>query len=241
LFFRERGKGPLLLILPGNTASSANHESELRYFGDRFHVASPDFLGTGGSERVGEWADAWWQQGAQQAHALVQHLGYRQAIVMGTSGGAVAALWTALLFPQAVRAVIADSCMEVFSEEMLRENVYRDRAQRTPEKVAFWEQAHGADWEQVIEADTDMMRRFAESGGAWFKKRLSEIGCPVLLTASRRDPLLPQVVHQVCAMAEQIVRSRVFLNDAGGHPLMWSCPQTFRGICDVFVTELEEG
>jgi valacyclovir hydrolase len=33
LFYREVGTGPLLLILPGNTASSACHEGEMQHFG----------------------------------------------------------------------------------------------------------------------------------------------------------------------------------------------------------------
>ena len=32
LFYREQGEGPLLLILPGNTASSACHPEEVAYF-----------------------------------------------------------------------------------------------------------------------------------------------------------------------------------------------------------------
>ena len=35
LFYRERGEGELLLVLPGNTASSACHDGELRRFGSR--------------------------------------------------------------------------------------------------------------------------------------------------------------------------------------------------------------
>ena len=47
LFYRQRGEGDLLLILPGNTASSACHEAELAYFSDRYQVVALDFLGSG--------------------------------------------------------------------------------------------------------------------------------------------------------------------------------------------------
>ena len=246
LFYRERGKGPLLLVLPGGTASSANHQNELVYFsGDapqRYRVVSPDFVGTGGSDRVAVWAGGWWEQNARQAEALVSHLGYDDCIAMGTSGGAVVALLLAILYPERVRAVIADSCVERFSPQMLVQNVVADRARRTPDQAAFWEQAHGADWAQVVDADTEMMRRFAAPvdaggcGGDWFGGRLDQIRCPVLLTASWQDDMLPDVGRQLCNMGEQIADCRVYLNNTGGHPLMWSRPRDFRAVSDHFLS-----
>ena len=40
LAYRTSGSGVLLLILPGNTASSAYHTGELEHFGERFHAVS---------------------------------------------------------------------------------------------------------------------------------------------------------------------------------------------------------
>lgn len=239
LYYREQGDGPLFLLLPGNTASSACHGGELDHFGGRFHVAVLDFLGTGGSGRVAEWADDWWEQGAHQARALVEHLGYGQCIAVGTSGGGVAALLLAILYPQVVRGVVADSCAATFPEDLLREVVAPGRAQRTEEQVAFWEQAHGLDWEQVVDADTGMMRRFAAGGGDWFGSRLGEVCCPVLLTASKRDPLLHRAVRQLGEMAERIEGCRLYLHHEGEHPLMWSRAATFRHVADRFLHELE--
>ena len=146
LFYREHGKGSLLLVLPGNTASSAAHAGELEYFGAResgphdpgCRAVSIDFLGTGQSDRVEHWADDWWAQGARQARALVDHLSYERCVVMGTSGGAIAALWMAILFPNVVRGVIADSCVQHFTEAMLRRNVKEARDQREPGQMQFW-------------------------------------------------------------------------------------------------------
>jgi len=240
LFYRQRGQGPLLLVLPGNTASSACHEGELKHFSRRYRVASLDFLGTGQSDRVVIWADDWWEDGARQAAALVSHLGYADCIVMGTSGGAVIALLMAIAFPSMVRAVIADSFEERFTPEMLQQNVIADRAQRTPGQVSFWQGAHGSDWEQVVEADTEMLRRCAASGGDWFGGRLPQVRCPVLLTASKGDTLLPDIATQLGQMAGQIPDCRAFLNNEGGHPLMWSCAQDFCAVADYFLSVVGE-
>ncbi len=238
LFYREQGKGPLLLILPGNTASSACHEAELAYFGQRYHAVSIDFLGTGQSDRVAVWPDEWWEQGARDAKALVEHLGQERCLVMGASGGAIAALLMAILFPKHVQAIVADSCVERFSPEMLRKNV-EGRSRRTPAQIAFWQRAHGDNWQQVVEADSDVLLRLAERGGDWFNGRLKEIVCPVLFTASREDEALPNVIRQVCRMAEQVPDSRVFLNNRGAHPLMWSQVKDFRHVSDYFLETLE--
>lgn len=235
LFYRERGEGELLLVLPGNTASLACHDGELAHWSDRYHVVSLDYLGTGRSDRVPVWADDWYDQGAHQAAALVEHLGYSTCTVIGTSGGAVVALLLAALHPARVRAVVADSLRERFPKEWVQVHLVQDRAQRTPGQVAFWEAAHGADWEQVVEADTDMLVRLAERGGEWFAGRLGQVRCPVLLTASREDDLVPNAGRQVLAVADQIADCRVYVHSGGGHPLMWSCPREFRAISDCFM------
>ena len=55
LFYREQGSGPLLIILPGNTASSIWHERELAEFGRSHHAVALDLLGTGQSQRMEVW------------------------------------------------------------------------------------------------------------------------------------------------------------------------------------------
>ena len=94
LFYREQGQGPLLLILHGNTASSAAHVGELAYFGQSHHGVVLDFPGTGQSERVDVWSDEWWLQGAWAAVALMDQLSVAQGIVMGTSAATASARLT---------------------------------------------------------------------------------------------------------------------------------------------------
>jgi hypothetical protein len=60
------------------------------------------------------------------------------------------------------------------------------------------------------------------------------------LTASLQDEHLPQVTQQICDMAKQMTGCRVFLNNEGGHPLMWSSPQVFRYQSDYFLKTIDE-
>jgi len=235
LFYRQQGSGPLLVILPGNTASSAHLKGELAYFSNRFHVVALDFLGTGQSDRVAIWADDWWLQGANQITALINHLGYDQALLMGASGGAVAALLTAIHFPMYIRGVIADSFVDQAPPEAFRARVIADRAQRKPEQIRFWQTGHGDDWNQVVAADTVMLEHFVDQGANWFQGQLDQVQCPVLLTASLRDSLIQPVTRNFCGMIEKIPDCRLYLHPEGGHPLMWSEPGVFRTVSDQFL------
>ncbi len=237
LFFRETGNGRLLVILPGNTASSAHMQGEIEYFSKRFHTVSLDFRGTGQSSRVDLWPDGWWQLAARDTIALVHHLGEESCLAMGTSGGGWAALWMAIESPRTVTAVIADSCVERFPPGRLEENV-AGRNLDDPMSASFWSSGHGSDWAQVVEADTAMIRRFSMQGGDQFRGRLAEIHCPVLLTASLSDELLPDVDWQISQMLRQIPKSQAYLCREGGHPLMWSQPDRFRQAADSFLDQL---
>lgn len=238
LFYREQGNGPLLLILHGNTASSAHHAGELDYFGQRYHAVALDFIGCGQSDRLDVWPMDWWAQGGRNAAALVEHLGEQSALVMGASGGAIAALWMAIQCPEHVRAVIADSLAEKETADWI-ERVLQERHQFTGGQISFWRAGHGDDWEQVVRADSDLMHRFARSGGDWFQGRLKEIRCPVLFSASLRDDLLQEPGAQNCRMALQVKGSRVYFAAEGSHPLMWSHSDEFRRVADWFLGGIE--
>ena len=236
LFYREAGSGPLMLILPGNTATSACLEGEVAYFGERFHAIAMDFWGTGQSDRLATWPDDWFQQAAHDAAALIRHIGDR-AMVMGTSGGADVALWLATLHPDRVSAVIADSNVEVFPPNLLRAGM-RDREARTPGQIGFWQFAHGEDWEQPVNADTDFLLRIADVGGYLAPEALETIQRKVLFTATLDEGMLPNVAGQIPSMAQRIPGARVHLTKGGGHPLMQLRPGEFRAGCDLFLQQL---
>jgi pimeloyl-ACP methyl ester carboxylesterase len=238
IFYREKGSGPLLVLLPGNTSSSVNMQAEVAYFSTRFRAVSLDFLGTGRSDRVEVWADEWWLQGAQQVRSLVEELKAERCILVGTSGGAVSALLAAIHFPDVVQAVIADSFIPYLDREMLEKSLIPDRTKPNSGQIMFWEAAHGPYWRQVVEADTAMVERFVRRGGDWFQGRLVEVKCPVLLTASKWDPVLPGVAGHMAAMVEEIPESRLYLHHEGVHPLIWSAPAVFRAVCDHFLNSI---
>ena len=144
LHYRESGEAgaPLLVVLPGSTASSASHAGELDHFARTHHVAALDFLGTGGSDRIAPWPLDWWESGAEQAAALAAHLGAGRYALMGCSGGGTTALLAAAGHPDEVAAVVADSCPEKLEPADLR-RIVGGRIGR-PATDADGEQAGGA-------------------------------------------------------------------------------------------------
>lgn len=234
LFFRETGAGLPLVIIPGNTASSACHDAELAHFGRRYRTIALDLPGTGRSGRMAVWPRDWWAMCASATIALLDELEIARCALIGASGGAVIALRVALAAPERIAAVVADSLVERFPAANVRAQIAA-RAERTPGQRSFWHLAHGEDWEQVVDADTAMLAGYAESGIDYMGGRLGEVRCPTLLTASLADDALPAVDEQLPAMLAAIPQARLFLTNQGGHPLMWSRPDDFRLAVDAFL------
>lgn len=228
IHYRTEGNGPVLLILPGNTASSRCHEDDLAYFSQEFTAVSLDYLGVGASDHLDHFRTDWFQSCADQAAALIQSLNNGPAVIVGTSGGAVAALQTAARHPDLVSAVVADSFTPIFTKEMLERNVLQERSIRSEDQIAFWRYAHGEDWERVIEADTAMLTTLVSEGGNWLENILPDIHCPVLITTSLEDKMLQQSLDYSLEMLKQLKDGRLFINPHGEHPLMWSKPNIFR-------------
>ena len=235
LHYREEGQGDTLVILTGNTSSSVMQQAELAHFGRDYHAVALDYWGTGRSERASVWPDDWWEIAAHDTVALLDHLQCGRASVVGSSGGGVVGLVAAGLAPERVHAVVADSCVPHLPADWVLK-VVATREAPSRGLVAFWQQAHGDDWADVVAADSDLMRRQAVAGGVdVLQGRLGRVGCPVLFTASLRDDILPDLETQLLEMVRTTAGSRLFLADCGTHPLMWSRPDEFRWAADCFL------
>lgn len=234
-----KGKGPLLIILPGNTASSAAHENEINYFANRYRAASIDFLGTGKSDRLAHWTADWWEAGSHQIAALIDHLGYEQAVLLGSSGGAITAIATAINYPEKIKAVVADSLALHFTEAMYTHNVLQGRSNPTEQKRMFWTAMHGPDWQTVIDNDSKMIKQVVENGGACIKGAPEAIACPVLLTFAEHDSFLPHMGETAAELKAALLDCEVKIFPNGDHPLMWTNPKDFFESADSFLQKIK--
>lgn len=238
LHYREDGTGTLVIMLPGNTASSAHFAHEIERLRSAYHVVALDFRGTGQSQRLAEFEEDWLIESANDVAALIEHLGAKDAILMGTSGGALPGLLCAALHPDRIRAVVADSFVPRWEVEMLRTRV-AERLSIIDQPSQFWEMGHGTDWRQVVATDTDWLKRMAERGGVDITPELAQISCPVLLTGSLSDSMLPYLAAQMTATLPLLSQGELYLCQQGNHPLIWSAPDHFWGVTMAFLKRID--
>ena len=225
LYSQETGTGPTLIFLHGNTASSRLFEPLLPLYTPHFQCVLLDFLGNGRSDRTESFPADLWQDQALQALALIRTTGYEKPCLLGTSGGAWAAMNAALLAPDEVGAVVADSfdgrtLHPGFARELTAE---RTRAKQDSAAREFYEWCQGPDWEAVVDRDTDALLRRAASDRPLFCRPLEQMRPPVLLLGSREDAMCRRdLAEEYAAMAARMPRAAIYLLPAGAHPAVLS-------------------
>lgn len=250
IHYLEEGSGDLMLVFPDNLYASQAYVDEIAYFSDRFRVLSFDYPGTGRSTREVKYQDErdhdLWNFRADLACHLLMALDVDGCYVMGAGGGALAALHfagkQARLHRLITRGVIADS----FLPRLDRRTLHRALDTREHFYVRNTEplrQQHGDDWREVVDADTALLRRMADRGGyAVADFVLNAIRSPVLLTGSLKDPLNPGIGQAYARIAGIIPDCSVCLVSTAGHPygeehpLMWTDPDSFRMVSDLFLS-----
>lgn len=108
-FYKEYGQGKPIIFLHGNTGSSNMFKALVPLYVENFRCILIDFLGNGQSDRVSQFSPDIWHDEALQTIALIEHLNCGKVGLIGTSGGAWAAVNTGLERPDLVEAIIADS------------------------------------------------------------------------------------------------------------------------------------
>ena len=164
IYYTETGNGKPVVFLHGDTASSKMFEPMLPLYKEHFNVILVDFLGHGRSDRVSEFPADLWQEEARQTVALLEHLDRGKVSLVGSSGGAWAAVNAGLLRPDLVEKVVADSfdgrrLAENFVENLLKE---RAGAKLDEQAVWFYQWCQGEDWERIVDMDTKALVKCAE-------------------------------------------------------------------------------
>ena len=235
IYYEESGEGTPLVLLHGNTACGKMFDPVVPALSEKYRVIVPDFLGNGRSDRLDKWPSDLWFEWAKQVKALCDHLGLKKVKLIGSSGGALAAINVALEYPELVESFIADSFMGLKADPVITEEMCKGRAQAKNfgDFVEYVKTFHGDDWEQVFDADTDAVIRHAEQIGDFFHKPMDELKVPVLLTGSLEDDLFPKghckvVFDEICAKTSF---AKVHIFDHGDHPAMLSNMDEFVKLC----------
>jgi pimeloyl-ACP methyl ester carboxylesterase len=103
LYYEVRGRGPAVLFIAGATGDAGHFEQAADVLALEHTVITYDRRGNSRSRPTGPSA---LDQQADDAAALLRHVGAAAAIVFGTSGGAIIALKLAIRAPEVARDVI---------------------------------------------------------------------------------------------------------------------------------------
>lgn len=220
IYYEIIGEGKPLMLLHGNTSSSKLFSQLLPLYTD-FQVILLDFLGYGQSTRLAEFPTELWKFEANQTIALLEYLKMKDVHIVGTSGGAWVALNVALLRPDLVATVTADSfdgrtLHEGFEESLVAE---RAAAAKNPQAAQFYQWVIGEDWQTVVKKDTDSMVRLIHSGKPLFVAALKTLQCPLLLTATLNDGMIRSTIkEEYQAIIEEVPQAECHLFENPGHP-----------------------
>lgn len=243
VFYEEYGQGEPIIFLHGNTASSKMSELLMPLYAENFRCILIDFLGNGQSDRVEKFSPDMWHDEALQTIALTEHLQCEKVSLVGTSGGAWAAVNAALERPDLFHAVIADSfdgrtLNENFSANLLTE---RKAAKEDTQSRQFYEYCQGVDWEKVVDLDTEALLKCALEKRPLFHKPLEELKVPILFMGSKEDESCRHnIEEEYKEMASILPRSSVYLFQNGGHPSLFSNAEKTVDVIYSFIFQQEQ-
>lgn len=229
IFYEEAGSGAPLLLLHGNTASSAMFTDAAKMYSKHFRVILIDFLGHGRSDRLPEFpADLWFYE-AEQVIALLKEKGLKGVKLIGSSGGALVAINAALEAPELISKVIADSFEGETPLLQFTQNIERQRESSKHDEgaIRFYAYMHGEDWESVVDNDTSAIVRNERELGKFFHRELETLKPDILFTGSHEDEFIscvsPTFFEDVYgAMLKKIGHGKMHIFKSGGHPAMLS-------------------
>lgn len=232
IYYEEIGTGFPLILLHGNSVSSKMFSGIVDLYKKDNKVILIDFLGHGRSDRLEQFPVDFWYHQAMQVIELITCMSYGKVNLLGTSGGALAALNVALERPDLVNKVIADS----FEGESILEagvnKIFEDRKKTKSQEAVcgFWEYCHGKDWEKIVDNDTDVVIRHGKLVKRFFHKDVSQLTVPTMITASLEDDEFASIMDIEMVykdLAEKIPNAKKYLFREGGHPAMITNAEEF--------------
>lgn len=232
VFYDSLGNGYPLILLHGNSVSSKMFDSESIFYSKYYKVYLIDYPGHGRSERLESFPEDFWYYNSRAVVKLIENEELSDIYIVGTSGGALVGLNVCASLKGKVRKSIFDSFFGLRIEFELARKIYesRKRAKQQILASAFWKSQHGDDWASIVDLDLDMLVNVAKNNSPVIYGNLNEIDCPVLLTGSHQDELIPDMKTRLEEVAQKIQKSEIFISNIGKHPLMITQKRLFRKI-----------
>jgi len=250
LAFTDVGRGRPLVCLPGlgDTKELYRHVTPL-LVARGFRAVSMDLRGHGES-------DASFSRHAPEdvgtdVLALVEHLGLRDAVLVGESFTAASAVWAAAERPDLVASIVLsgpfvrDLPMSLGQRRMLRllmrrpwgplawRFFYRSLHRLAPADLDTHARTLATNLHEAgrFEALAAMM----SASKSRCEARLGEVACPSLVVMGSLDPDFPDPAEEANAIAARLPRARVAMVPGVGHYVPTEAPHLFADTLSTFL------
>ncbi len=269
--YKQMGSGePLILLLHGFGANTASWRKVMAPLGELGTVVAYDRPGFGLTQRPLDDALRAWpgpnpyspDAQADQVVALIQALGFEQAILVGNSAGGTVAMHTYLRHPERVRGLVfVDAAIYtgggapgwirpllgtpqlrrlgplvsrslVAQGDRLLAAAWHDPAKITAEDLAAYRSAS-----RVENWDRALWEFTLASRDLRLAERVAEVGVPALVITGDDDRIVPTA--ESIRLARELPNAELVVIPACGHVPQEECPEAFLDAVKGFVIKVK--
>jgi len=241
LFVVSRGEdseaGPVICIPGAIGTAETDFAGQVLGLSTGRRVVSFDPAGYGKSRPPARnWTNFYHQDG-EDAHAIMESLGYSTYTVVGWSDGANAATLLAARRPEAVRKLV------LFGGNAWVEQEDIDLYEQTREVKKHWskgmlakhEPVYGDDLQPMWDGFCDAMKEIMAAGGDVSQDAAKSIRCPTFVLAGAKDPMAP--LHHPTWLSKNIPGARLHVFPDGKHNIHIKYKDEFNQLVLDFLAE----
>ncbi|GAA1940337.1 alpha/beta fold hydrolase [Agromyces allii] len=244
IYYETHGEGSPIVFVHGSGGNHAAWWQQVAALRDRHTVVTIDLRGFGRSDSEGDVFDALAYPG--DILAVLEHADLTDAVLLGQSIGAAAALKTALLAPERVRGVILAHSLGGIDSGELVDLVRADRAEA--EKLPVIDRLLSKRFQEEEAAKTFLFRQMGTFNVAKMQdlrnlatdgptvERLAEAGIRVAFLAGEKDAVLG--VATVRKAHELVPGSLLEVVPDAPHSMYWERPDLFNAAVAKLAAEL---
>jgi pimeloyl-ACP methyl ester carboxylesterase len=236
LEFAERGRGEALLLLHGYADSWYSWDGVLQALPETLRAVAPSQRGHGDSQKPAAGYEL--ERFAEDAVALLDHLGIRRAVVCGHSMGSFIAQHLALAHPERVAGLVLVCGATTADNPVVRQLQADVRKLADPVDRAFAhdfqagtvthplpEAVMARIMEETLKVPARVWHAALDGLIAWSPPRpLAEIASPTLVAWGEHDEIFPLTEQH--ALRDAIPGATLRIYDTG-HALHWERPREF--------------
>ena len=229
--YKSQNNAGNLLLIHDNGQSSKIFDSEIKFYNSYFNTMTVDLSGHGKSQRSSDVKNNFWISNAIAISELCEKVNFKRFSVIGIGGGGLVALNIALINPNIVKNIFAESIPGIKPDLNYMNSIlqYREGIKESDKKNFFYS-LNGTKWEKILDEDSIMLRTFTESGGSYLIGDLGQINSHVLLAGSSGYDLIPDIEDRLSEVSGLLKKAQVHIFSSAKYPLIINKNHEYRTI-----------